>query len=73
MKAWFRVLASILPAQPPAQALAGISMMTMSLYTGYSIPKVHIDSVLRCTHRLMNFTAVNDRSLEVDYICQRAS
>jgi hypothetical protein len=56
MKAWFRVLASILPAQPPAQALAGISMMTMSLYTGYSIPKVHIDSVYDA-HRLMDFSS----------------
>jgi ATP-binding cassette, subfamily G (WHITE), member 2, SNQ2 len=42
MKAWFRALASALRAQAPAQALAGISILVMSLYTGYSIPKVRL-------------------------------
>lgn len=39
MKGWFRALAAAMPSQAPAQAIAGVSVLIMSLYTGYSIPK----------------------------------
>jgi ATP-binding cassette subfamily G (WHITE) protein 2 (SNQ2) len=52
MKAWFRTLASALKAQAPAQAIGGISILIMSLYTGYTIPKVCNSLALRCVCHL---------------------
>jgi ATP-binding cassette subfamily G (WHITE) protein 2 (SNQ2) len=49
MKAWFRAIAAAFKAQAPAQAIAGLSILIMSLYTGYSIPKVYISCLYKMT------------------------
>lgn len=47
MKAFFRALAAAMPAEAPAQAVAGLAILIMSLYTGYSIPKPSMIGALR--------------------------
>ncbi|EMD36973.1 hypothetical protein CERSUDRAFT_114880 [Gelatoporia subvermispora B] len=38
MKAWFRVFAAAFKNPAPAQAVAGVSVLILVLYTGYTIP-----------------------------------
>lgn len=38
MKAFFRSLAAAFTSAAPAQAIAGIMLLALSLYTGYNIP-----------------------------------
>jgi ATP-binding cassette subfamily G (WHITE) protein 2 (SNQ2) len=38
MKAYFRTVASIFSEPAPAQAVAGITLLVLVLYTGYQIP-----------------------------------
>ena len=47
MKAFFRALASAFPSEAPAQALAGILLLALSLYTGYQIPRPSMIGALR--------------------------
>ena len=35
MKAWFRALAAVMQSEATAQAIAGISVLVLVLYTGY--------------------------------------
>lgn len=39
MKAWFRALAASFSSPAPAQAVAGVLLLALNLYTGYNIPK----------------------------------
>ncbi|KAF9555496.1 pleiotropic drug resistance ABC transporter [Agrocybe pediades] len=47
MKAFFRALASAFPAEAPAQAVAGVLILALSLYTGYQIPRPTMIGALR--------------------------
>jgi hypothetical protein len=39
MKVWFRALAASFSEPAPAQAIAGVILLALNMYTGYSIPK----------------------------------
>jgi len=47
MKAFFRGLAAAFPAEAPAQAVAGVLLLALSLYTGYQIPRKQMIGALR--------------------------
>jgi ATP-binding cassette subfamily G (WHITE) protein 2 (SNQ2) len=47
MKAFFRSLAAAFPSEAPAQAVAGILLLSVSLYTGYNIPILSMIGALR--------------------------
>lgn len=47
MKAFFRALAAAFGRAAPAQAVAGIMLLGLSLYTGYQIPKPSMIGALR--------------------------
>lgn len=47
MKAFFRALASAFPKAAPAQALAGVLLLVLSLYTGYQVPRPTMIGALR--------------------------
>ncbi|KZT65216.1 hypothetical protein DAEQUDRAFT_716908 [Daedalea quercina L-15889] len=47
MKAWFRSLAALFKSAAPAQAVAGISVLILTLYTGYTIPQPSMIGALR--------------------------
>ncbi|KAJ8519083.1 hypothetical protein ONZ45_g3902 [Pleurotus djamor] len=47
MKSFFRALAAIFPSQAPAQAVAGVLVLAVSIYTGYQIPIPDMIGALR--------------------------
>ena len=47
MKAYFRTIASIFPDPAPAQAIAGVTLLVLTLYTGYQIPVPEMIGALR--------------------------
>ena len=47
MKAFFRGLAAAFKGAAPAQAIAGVLLLALSLYTGYQIPKPSMIGALR--------------------------
>ncbi|PPQ68464.1 hypothetical protein CVT24_005561 [Panaeolus cyanescens] len=47
MKAFFRGLAAAFGAEAPAQAVAGVMILVLSLYTGYQIPRPSMIGALR--------------------------
>lgn len=47
MKAYFRTIASIFSQPAPAQAVAGITLLVLVLYTGYQIPVPQMIGALR--------------------------
>ena len=47
MKAYFRTIAAAFADPAPAQALAGVSLLILTLYTGYSIPVPRMIGALR--------------------------
>ena len=47
MKAYFRTIASIFSQPAPAQAVAGITLLVLVLYTGYQIPVPEMIGALR--------------------------
>ena len=47
MKAWFRALAASLGKPAPAQTVAGIVLLGLVLYTGYTIPRPSMIGALR--------------------------
>ena len=47
MKALFRSLAAAFKKAAPAQAVAGVLLLGLSLYTGYQIPKPSMIGALR--------------------------
>ncbi|GLB42209.1 putative ABC transporter superfamily, ABCG family. PDR (TC 3.A.1.205) subfamily protein [Lyophyllum shimeji] len=47
MKAWFRAIAAAFKSEASAQTVAGISILALSIYTGYSIPKPSMIGALR--------------------------
>jgi ATP-binding cassette subfamily G (WHITE) protein 2 (SNQ2) len=47
MKAFFRMLAASFKEQSGATSIAGISVLLVSLYTGYTIPRLSIPGALR--------------------------
>ncbi|CCM02003.1 uncharacterized protein FIBRA_04077 [Fibroporia radiculosa] len=47
MKGWFRSLAAVFRSPAPAQAIAGISVLVLTLYTGYSLPQPYMIGALR--------------------------
>lgn len=68
MKAWFRALAAAMKSEATAQAIAGISVLLLVLYTGYGeyqMAKVY--TVL--TFCLKSHPpAINDRSSALDHL-----
>ena len=47
MKAFFRALAAAFKQAAPAQAIAGVMLLVLSLYTGYQIPRPSMIGALR--------------------------
>lgn len=47
MKAWFRLMAASFNSAAPAQAIAGVSVLILTLYTGYNIPQPDMIGALR--------------------------
>ena len=47
MKAWFRGLAAAFHTAAPAQTLAGLSLLLLTLYTGYTIPQPSMIGALK--------------------------
>ena len=47
MKAYFRSIAAVFTNPAPAQAVAGISLLILTLYTGYNIPITRMIGALR--------------------------
>ena len=47
MKAWFRAVAAAFGDPAPAQTVAGLMLLTLVLYTGYTIPKPSMIGALR--------------------------
>ena len=47
MKAFFRALAAITSQEPAAQALGGMGILMLSMYTGYSIPEPSMIGALK--------------------------
>ncbi|KAA1475301.1 pleiotropic drug resistance ABC transporter [Dentipellis sp. KUC8613] len=47
MKAWFRAVAAAFGSPAPAQTIAGILLLGLVLYTGYTIPKASMIGALR--------------------------
>ncbi|KAF8149941.1 pleiotropic drug resistance ABC transporter [Crassisporium funariophilum] len=47
MKAWFRSIAAAFKSEATAQALSGIILLAMVIYTGYTIPKPSMIGALR--------------------------
>jgi ABC-2 type transporter len=47
MKAWFRAVAAAFDDPAPAQTVAGILLLGLVLYTGYTIPKPSMIGALR--------------------------
>jgi len=47
MKAWFRSVAAALGDPAPAQAIAGLMLLILVLYTGYTIPKPSMIGALK--------------------------
>ena len=47
MKAWFRALAAAFHTPAPAQTLAGLSLLLLVLYAGYTIPQPSMIGALK--------------------------
>jgi ATP-binding cassette subfamily G (WHITE) protein 2 (SNQ2) len=47
MRGWFRMLASAFKSAAPAQTIAGLSVLAMSIYTGYTIPRPSMIGALK--------------------------
>ena len=47
MKAFFRTLAAAFATPAPAQTFAGLSVLTLVLYTGYTIPQPSMIGALK--------------------------
>jgi hypothetical protein len=47
MKAFFRALAAAFPGPAPAQAVAGVVILALSLYTGFQIPQPQMIGALK--------------------------
>ncbi|KAH9922740.1 P-loop containing nucleoside triphosphate hydrolase protein [Fomitopsis serialis] len=47
MKGWFRMIAAMFKSPAPAQAIAGVSVLILTLYTGYTIPQPSMIGALR--------------------------
>ena len=47
MQAYFRALAAMFSTAAPAQTIAGLSILMLTLYTGYSIPQPSMIGALR--------------------------
>ncbi len=47
MKAWFRAVAMAFKSPAPATAVAGVSILLLSLYAGYTVPRPYMTRALR--------------------------
>ena len=47
MKAYFRALAAWFTDPTPAQSAAGVTLLALTLYTGYNIPEPYMIGALR--------------------------
>jgi ATP-binding cassette, subfamily G (WHITE), member 2, SNQ2 len=47
MKSWFRMLAAAFQSPATAQTFAGLFLLLLTLYTGYTIPKPSMIGALR--------------------------
>jgi len=60
MKAYFRTIATAFADPAPAQALAGVSLLVLTLYTGYNIPVPRMIGALRWI-TYINVRSTSDR------------
>ena len=60
MKAYFRTIAAAFADPAPAQAVAGISLLILTLYTGYNIPFPRMIGALRWL-TYINVSPLSDR------------
>ena len=68
MKAWFRAIAAAFGSEPLANTVAGISVLAISIYTGYTIPKPSMIGALRWI-TYINVRVRSDLSLLVLTYC----
>ena len=47
MKAYFRAVAAVFSDPTPAQAFAGVSLLALTIYTGYNIPEPYMIGALK--------------------------
>ena len=47
MKAYFRAIAAWFTDPTPAQSAAGVTLLALTLYTGYNIPEPYMIGALR--------------------------
>ena len=47
MKAWFRAIAAMFQSEATAQAVAGLILLALVIYTGYTIPKPSMIGALK--------------------------
>ena len=65
MKAYFRAVAAWFSDPTPAQSAAGVTLLALTLYTGYNIPELSMIGALRW------ITYINVRvSYHVHYCCK---
>ncbi|KAG6860184.1 hypothetical protein C0995_014729 [Termitomyces sp. Mi166 len=64
MKAWFRTIAAAFKSEASAQTVAGISILALSIYTGYQIPKPTMIGALRWITYLNSILTNEFRTLD---------
>lgn len=62
MKSWFRLVAAAFGSAAPAQAVAGVTVLILMLYTGYTIPRPSMIGALRW------ITYINVRTVHVSLL-----
>lgn len=65
MKAWFRALAAAFSDPAPAQTVAGLALLMLVLYTGYTIPQPSMIGALRWISYI-NVSQSQARHLDVE-------
>lgn len=63
MKVYFRALAAWFTDPTPAQSAAGVTLLALTLYTGYNIPEPYMIGALRW------ITYINVCILSPHYLC----
>ena len=58
MKAYFRALAAWFTDPTPAQSAAGVTLLALTLYTGYNIPEPYMIGALRWLTYINVWTSV---------------
>lgn len=74
MKGLFRALAAAFKKAAPAQAVAGVLLLALSLYTGYQLPRPTMIGALRWISYInVNFETLLLRRLGISQIYENSS